>query len=627
MPYSGGSGMSRSTLYRLAGKHLFKTRRLNITPTLATVIGGFVLVTAALVLIVQASTSERVVRELGGSLINVGMGSLEQAFTAQIEAVEEASQFTVATLTTGSVLMRKPQELADYLFGTLSAMEHVSFVIVADAYGNFLQIDRGRGDGVLIPQFVPRTDDTHALAGLIASSASRPDAFWVGPAYYPQRQHTYIAHVRPIRDAADGTYEGLVLIAMSMERLSEITSDISTDLIRVFMINPETYGVIAHPSLPDVFDRLGPNTPLIELEHVPDDFLRNLRSSREIDAADYGVNGGHSLRFGRDANGENRFIIIQSPDHGPTGLPISIGAHFPAQILDQPLDQLTDAILIGIGFLGLSLVGAGLLAHRIGQPIRRAAVGARAVADLELDTVGQLPRSFVRELDDLASGFNAMVGGLTAFSRYVPRTLVRKLLSEGRADAPPEEREVAVLFTDIAGFTSVSEGMSAKETAAFVNHHLSLLGAEIARQGGTIDKYIGDSVMAFWGAPEHLDNPAVPAVRAALGMARAIHEDNAARVVCGKAPVRIRIGIHVGPLVVGDIGAPERVNYTVIGDTVNVASRLESLGKEIDADTEVIILASEEVTARLGDGFSLQPIGPQHVKGKAEALEVVRLLI
>ena len=620
--------MGIASKFSTQAKHLPFNRRLHITPTLTTVIGGFVFITAALVLIVQAATSEKVVRNLGGSLINSGMHSLEQAFSAQIEAVEEASSFTAAALSTGSILLRRPQEVADYMFGALSAMEHVSFVIVADRNGNFIQVDRGRADGILVPQFVPKTDETHALAGLISSSRDKTAPFWSGPAFYPQRQHTYIAHIQPIlSDGPDGSdYEGLVVMAMSMERLSEVTSDISTGLVQVFMINPQTYGLIAHPALSEVFNLLSPTSPLIELENVPDTFLQTLKSTETVDASGYGIRQGHEMRAGYDALGNKRFVVLQSPDLGPTGLPISIGAHFPAEVLEQPLEQLSDAILIGIALLGLSLIGAGFLAHRIGQPIRRAALGARAVADLELDSAEHLPGSFVRELDDLANGFNSMVSGLTAFSRYVPKTLVRKLLREGRAYAPPEEREVAVLFTDIAGFTSASEGMTATETAAFVNHHLSLLGAEITNEGGTIDKYIGDSVMAFWGAPERLENPAEPAARAAIGMARAIRADNIARVARGEAPVRIRIGLHMGPLVVGDIGAPERVNYTVIGDTVNAASRLESLGKEIDGSSDVVILVSSEIAKRLGNTVEYRSIGQHQVKGRVEPLEVVRLI-
>jgi adenylate cyclase len=609
----------------ICSRSFFINRRFHITPTLTTVIGAFVSITAALVLFVQASTSEKVVRDLGGELINVGLGALDQAFSDQIEAVEEASKFTVAALNTGSILIDHPQEVADYLFGALSSMEHVSFVIVADRNGNFIQIDRGAGDGILIPQFVPVTDKTHALANLIQSSASRTTAFWTEPQYYSARQHTYVAHVQPVLDK--GNYEGLVIMAMSVQRLSEITNEISTNLVTVFMINPDSNDVIAHPELEKVFDQLSPVSPLIALESVPDSFLANFGLTEEVDPADYGIGEGHELRFGFDEHHDKRFVILDNDQQGLSGLPVAIGAHFPAAILEQPLDQLTDSIVIGVALLGLSLVGAGLLAHRIGQPIRRAATGARAVAKLDLDAVKELPRSSVRELDDLASGFNSMVSGLDAFRRYVPKALVLKLLKEGRADAPPEEREVAVLFTDIAGFTSASEGMSATETAAFVNHHLSLLGAEIRMNGGTIDKYIGDSVMAFWGAPDHLDNPAEHAARAAIGMAKAIHADNLKRKSEGKPPVRIRVGLHLGPLVVGDIGAPERVNYTVIGDTVNAAARLESLGKEIDPEAEVVILVPEEVAENLDEDFLMQPIGAQKVKGKTEALQVVRLIL
>ncbi len=598
-------------------------RRIHITPTLTTVIGGFVFVTAALVLFVQASTSEKVVRKLGGSLINVGMSSLDQAFRSQIDAVEEAGKYTAAALQSGSILMSRPQEVADYLYGTLAPLEFVSFVIIADKNGDLIQIDRAQDNSILVPQFVPVTDNTHVLTGLIAETAGKTEAFWIGPDYHPQRQHTFIAHVQPV--STNDRYEGLVIVGMSMERLSEITREISTELVKVFVINPETYYIIAHPNLSGVFDRLSPAEPLIALEHVPDEFLKSLWQTTPVDGEPYGLRDGNELRTGFDENGGKRFVVLQGPEFGPTGLPISIAAHFPARILEQPLEQLTDAILIALALLGLSLVGAGLLAYRIGQPIRRAAVGARAVANLDLEHVEHLPHSFVRELDDLASGFNSMVGGLTAFSRYVPRTLVQKLLREGRAEAPPEEREVAVLFTDIAGFTTVSEGMTATQTAAFVNHHLSLLGAEITRQGGTIDKYIGDSVMAFWGAPERLDNPAEPAARAALGMAKAIREDNRLRAARGETPVRMRIGLHVGPLVVGDIGAPERVNYTVIGDTVNAASRLESLGKEIDPGADVIILASKEIGDRLQQDIGQETIGAQTVKGRKEQLEVVRL--
>lgn len=606
------------------GSVLAQKRRFHITPTLTTVIGTFVAVTAALVLLVQVATSEKVVRSLGGELINVGMDALEQAFSEQIKAIEEAGAYTEAALNSGAVLISKPQETEEYLFGMLSAMEHVSFVIIADKDGNSLQVDRGSGDGVLVPNFVPARQKDPALARLIDASARQTEAFWTEPQFHNARQHTYVTHVQPVHDR--GVFEGVIITAMSMHGLSEITADISTELVTVFMIHPDGGKLVAHPRLPDVFDRLTTVSPLVDLEHSPDAFLATLQETKRVRASRYGIDEGHELRVGYDADQQKRFIILEKGEHAPESLPVTIGAHFPAEILEQPLDQLSNSILIGMALLGVSLIGAGLLAHRISLPIRRVAHGARAVAELDLENTQELPPSRVRELDDLASGFNSMVAGLNAFRRYVPRALVLELLKEGRAHAPPEEREVAVLFTDIAGFTSASEGMSARDTAEFVNHHLSLLGHEIRSRGGTIDKYIGDSVMAFFGAPHRLENPAELAAQAAIGMDVAIRADNAERAKRGLAPVRVRIGLHVGPLIVGDIGAPDRVNYTVIGDTVNVAARLESLGTEIDDKAEVIILVSKAVADLLSSDFKLQPVGKHKVKGKQNEIEVVRLV-
>jgi adenylate cyclase len=145
------------------------------------------------------------------------------------------------------------------------------------------------------------------------------------------------------------------------------------------------------------------------------------------------------------------------------------------------------------------------------------------------------------------------LGGLRAFGRYVPRTLVMRLVKEGRVGAGTEERVLAVMFTDIVSFTSTSEKMSAAEVADFINQHLSLVSACIEREGGTIDKFIGDAVMAFWGAPARIDNPAASACRAAVAIQRALAADNKHRVAAGLKPVRIRIRLGSPPVGTAEI--------------------------------------------------------------------------
>src|SRR5437899_6455746 len=125
------------------------------------------------------------------------------------------------------------------------------------------------------------------------------------------------------------------------------------------------------------------------------------------------------------------------------------------------------------------------------------------------------------------------------------------------------------MFTDIVGFTAACEKLTAREVAEYINHHLALVAACVEQEGGTIDKFIGDAVMAFWGAPGRIENPAASACRAAVAIQRALAADNKSRIAAGQKPVRVRMGIHIGPVVVGDIGAPNRINYTIVGDVVN----------------------------------------------------------
>ena len=266
------------------------------------------------------------------------------------------------------------------------------------------------------------------------------------------------------------------------------------------------------------------------------------------------------------------------------------------------------------------------MAGAISRPIHRAAKGATAIGNLDFDQVAPLSGSYLREINSLAISFNAMLDGLRAFGRYVPHTLVSRFVKEGRIGAGTEERVLAMMFTDIVSFTSTCEAMTAGEVAAFINQHLSLVAACVEREGGTIDKFIGDAVMAFWGAPGSMDNPAASACSAAVAIQNALAVDNKQRAAKGLAPVRIRIGLHMGPVVVGDIGAPNRINYTIVGDAVNATQRLESLGKTVDPDAEAIVLVSREIFAAAPAGFRFIERGSHLVKGKHDSIEVYQLV-
>jgi len=211
---------------------------------------------------------------------------------------------------------------------------------------------------------------------------------------------------------------------------------------------------------------------------------------------------------------------------------------------------------------------------------------------------------------------------LRRIDAFAPKHLWRRLMRSVREAflLAVVDGEVTVMFTDIAGFTAMAAGRPAAVVADFLNDHFALVAACIEAESGVLDKFIGDGVMAYWeGSPKTPDH-AIQATRAALAIADAIRRDNGRRVARGEAPVRLRIGLHSGPAVIGALGAPSRMARTVIGETVNIAQRLEQLGKAIaGADDEVTILASEAVAAALGGCFPAYVVPPLQV-GHAGAL-------
>ena len=217
-----------------------------------------------------------------------------------------------------------------------------------------------------------------------------------------------------------------------------------------------------------------------------------------------------------------------------------------------------------------------------------------------------------------------MMVALRWFEMYVPKSLVLRLMQSGDTEViATRERQVTVMFTDIRGFGALSQRLTAAEVADLLNEHFDLLSTRIEAEGGTVDKFIGNSVMAFWGAPDEQPDHAKRAIRAARAVQSAVASDNKFRTDRGEAPIQVRIGINTGPAVVGNIGSSSRVNYTLIGDTVNVAERLERLAADLQQEEDVVVLASAATAASAGE--PLEELGSKALRGLAGTVEVYRL--
>jgi adenylate cyclase len=267
------------------------------------------------------------------------------------------------------------------------------------------------------------------------------------------------------------------------------------------------------------------------------------------------------------------------------------------------------ALIVALG-IGIGLAGG------ITSPVRTLVNGMQEVLKGNLGYRLEVNRK--DEIGFLSRSFNEMVGGLEEreqirdmMHKVVSPQIAREMLQRG-VTLGGEEREASVLFADIRGFTSISETLPPPELLYLLNAYLGRMSRAIEAEKGVIDKYIGDEVMAIFGAPLLLEDHAARAVAAGIGMLRELQRFNAAE---GRAlPLQIGIGIATGSVIAGNVGSPERLNYTVLGDTVNVASRLQELTKEYG----VPLLLSGATYERVATVFPCRLLGNVAVRGRQQ---------
>ncbi len=232
------------------------------------------------------------------------------------------------------------------------------------------------------------------------------------------------------------------------------------------------------------------------------------------------------------------------------------------------------------------------------------------------------------ELEDLATGFNTMVDGLkerdklrTTFGKYMTATVMEHLLA-GKVALGGESLQVTILFSDIRSFTTLSEKMDPQHLVGLLNEYFTEMVGIVMQEDGVVDKYIGDAIMAVFGAPVPKPEDPVNAVRAAVRMRLALAELNTRLEARGMQRLRTGIGIHTGPVVAGNIGSEKRMEYTVIGDAVNLASRLESNTKDVGVN----ILISEDTYALTKGVIEARPVREITVKGRKQPVMTYEVL-
>jgi len=295
---------------------------------------------------------------------------------------------------------------------------------------------------------------------------------------------------------------------------------------------------------------------------------------------------------------ENYFGRAERVGEGFDNLIISLA--IPYDTMLEPAQRIaTKLLLVSGASVLLALLIVLIASRRLAMPLRRAADDIRRIMKFEFGHARRR-ESRVSEVRELSRAIDTLELALSNFMRYVPTALVRGIIGRKfSAELGGIRQPITVLFTDVFGFTTMAESLEPEEVMAKTSRYFSDIGAELIRSGATIDKYIGDSVMAFWNAPEQRADHVAMACLGALRASRRLDKLNAEFLREGGGEMRTRFGVHTGDAVVGNVGSVDRINYTALGHTVNMASRFEKLNKRYGTT----ILVSEDVRSAAGESF------------------------
>lgn len=544
--------------------------------------------------------------ETGALIVERGLEVVEDFFRN-----EERTGLLVADMLSNPVVYDAPATLHEQLISILSRQTNIKRISYTFPTGREVSVQLNHADQPTREAFVTPPNEQDMEAG---------DLRWGTPYYDEEIGETFMNFAIYIKNPIDNTISKLTLdyptalLGQLITRIKWRESQVPFILYgqdqvlasseNAFLnFEPSTANPV--PTISDLSD-----TPLsiIWEEDVQRRSL-STKYSAHIDTTPYGT-----------------YLFLYDSLINGSRPPIVVGSYVLASEFSEPFDNLHRIYIAATAFLAGGVLLMFLIGRKLAGPFIALGTQANAIRKLHMEGLTALPRSRLKEVDEANQAFNSAGVALSAFSRYVPRDLVRVLLeSEFEGLNSTELREMTILFSDIAGFTGVASKLTAEETTSLLNTHFQELADCISQTQGTIDKYIGDGCMAFWGAPETMENHAQAAIDAVHLIATSLGEELEDYDGITEKP-RLRIGVHTGTVVVGNIGAIERMNYTVIGDAVNVAARLEALGKEVDPDVRVIALASGTTVMKLTDNSEPKHLGEYHLRGREEAVDVYRIV-
>jgi adenylate cyclase len=603
--------------------------RLRIMPALMAVTTGLIVATT----ITFGSVVDRFAAEIIVSLVDRQFSTIERSVSVEIDGMVGRAGGLLQELRTlaeqGLLPVDDTPVLERRLVERLRQQPQLTWISYGDAaQDRFVGVTR-RADGLLVVNHAePGLDGGRPQETLI-----EPDGRWVArpdpskPAYSVLQQPWFRNSLQHDTVQVTGPYtfaEGRVGITLSLRWLAAdgtvpgvftvdfLTDDLSRDLSQLI---GGTGDAILLDSSGNLIASAGTARSPSLLPAARSAFASH-------GGAALGLEPGSSLpvEIETPAGGFHAGLSRIQVASGVSWILVSLA---PRSAMRAPLDSLRRVILIiAAALVAAGIIASTLFAARIARPLNALSKEADRIRSFDFDDqIGATSR--IVELDNLIRATVAMKAALRSFGRFVPKRVVKRLIADGgTATLGGDRRELTVMFSDIAGFTRKSESLAPERMMQEISRYFDIMAHEIQSHQGIVDKFIGDGIMALWNAPRRDADHAGHACAAVLACMRANDQLDAAAQAAGAPVFPTRYGLHSGEAVVGNIGSADRMQYTALGATVNLASRLESLNKHYRTRN----LVSAETRRRAGDRFLFRSVAVVMPAGMTHPVEVFELL-
>jgi adenylate cyclase len=414
----------------------------------------------------------------------------------------------------------------------------------------------------------------------------------------------------------EGTIAGVVAVDITLDNLSQFLAARVVSPGAISLIIDEQEKVIANSNLK---------------EQVK--LINNKVNLKHIGALDSDLPALAMVQQGK-VNDKNNFTFVHpttEEEYAVSFSSFASDANKRWQVLIlAPLDDFSGPLkennrrLLVFGTLAiiLQILFIYFLSRLIAKPLERLERKVNNVRELSADSQNQVITSPIREISSLSRAVDTLDHAVRSFAAFVPVSLVKHLIeSDQQLQLGGQSRFLTVMFCDVEAFSTLAESSPSNELLTRISAYLEVVTLAVNEEHGTIDKFIGDAAMAFWGAPAPLNDHAWHACAAAIRISQRMAALNRQWLAEGLTPLQIRIGIHCDAMMVGNIGSKHRMSYTVMGDAVNLTSRLEEINK--DYGTQICV--SQSIYREIGERLTLRPIDEVTVKGRRTALNIYEL--